>query len=181
MSAQRLAGKVVAIVVDFNFEDMEVMYPKIRLEEEGAEVWVVGGKAGLKYTGKYGYPILSTHGSEAPELARIDALVLPGGFAPDYYRRNSRLRELTTRMMAEGKAVAAICHGPWMLCSARTAEGAPVISGYRATCFEAIKDDVINAGAAYTADKVVVDRGLITAQTPAELTPFCLAIIEQLA
>lgn len=108
-----------------------------------------------------------------------DALLLPGGFSPDYMRRNEKMLSSTVAMYEAGKPVAAICHGPWMMCSARKANGDPIIKGKRATCFCAIKDDVINAGAKYVSNEsCVVDGNLITAQTPADLTPFCKAIIE---
>ena len=84
-------------------------------------------------------------------------------------------------MFEAGKPIAAICHGPWMLCSARKANGDPIVKGKRATSFHAIKDDVINAGAVFVSDEsCVVDGNLITAQTPADLTPFCRAIIDQI-
>ena len=82
----------------------------------------------------------------------IDAIVCPGGFAPDYMRRSPKMLELIVQMIEASKPVAAICHAPWMFCSARFADGTPVIKGYRATCFSAVKDDVINAGGAHTVD-----------------------------
>ena len=182
LGGKRLAGKRVVIFCDFNFEDLEVMYPKIRLEEEGATVVVVGGHpAGTKYTGKFGYPVKSD--MTVADLAKegwetVDALVLPGGFAPDYMRRNPTMLEGVAALVAGKKTpVAAICHGPWMLCSARDGDGLPVVKGRKATAFCAIKDDVVNAGADWSDESCVVDGNLITAQTPADLTPFCHAII----
>lgn len=176
----------MVIFVDFNFEDMEVMYPKIRLEEEGATVLCVGAHdAGMKYTGKYGYPIKSNLKVDELDPATIDALVLPGGFAPDYMRRNAKMLSIIVHCCTTGVPVAAICHGPWMLCSARYADGTPVAAGKRATAFVAIKDDLINAGAEFVDEPVVVDTSstqyglstLITSRTPNDLTPFCQAII----
>ena len=96
-------------------------------------------------------------------------------------RRNKKMLSSTVAMFEAGKPIAAICHGPWMLCSARKANGDPIVKGKRATSFHAIKDDVINAGAVYVSDEsCVVDGNLITAQTPADLTPFCRAIIDQI-
>ena len=114
MPSPRLDGKTVVIFCDFNFEDMEVMYPKIRLEEEGARCLVVGGHpAGMKYTGKYGYPIKSDLCvDDLPPIESIDALILPGGFAPDYMRRNAKMLAAVCAMVAAGKPTAAICHGP---------------------------------------------------------------------
>jgi len=172
----------MAIFCDFKFEDMEVMYPKIRLEEEGIEVVVVGvHPKGTKYTGKFGYPIKSDMNIEDFDHEQFHGLLLPGGFAPDYMRRSQKMLDSTVAMCKAGKPVAAICHGPWMLCSARDENGDPIVKGRRATSFKAVRDDVINAGAIYVDDKsVVVDGNLITAQTPADLTPFCAAIINGL-
>ena len=116
-----LAGKKVAIFVDFSFEDLEVTYPKIRLEEEGAVVHVIGcHPAGTQYKGKHGYPIKSDACIDSVEdAASYAALILPGGFAPDYMRRNAKMLAMASEMLAAGRPLAAICHGPWMLCSAR--------------------------------------------------------------
>merc|ERR1712224_674858 len=182
-----LAGKVVAIFVDFSFEDLEVMYPKLRLEEEGATVQIIGSQpAGTAYKGKHGYPIKSDKRVDDIESSDAwSALILPGGFAPDYMRRSAKMLSLTSAMLAAGKPVAAICHGPWMLCSARRADGTPACKGHRATAFVAVKDDVINAGAEWCDEAVVVSDAtiggtrevVITSRTPADLTPFCHAII----
>lgn len=73
-------------------------------------------------------------------LQDFDVLIIPGGWAPDYWRRDKRFLDLVKTAFDEGKIVAAICHGPWLLCSAK------VLPGKRLTCFHSIKDDVINAG-----------------------------------
>lgn len=178
----RLVDKTIVIFVDFNFEDMEVMYPKIRLEEEGAKVLVVGAHpAGMKYTGKYGYPIKSDLCIDQLSINDVDGLILPGGFAPDYLRRNSNMLQAIVQMVGDGKPTAAICHGPWMFCSARILDGKPVISGRRATSFQAIKDDLINAGATWVDEPVVVDGPIITSRTPNDLTLFCQAVITAVA
>ena len=177
---QRLAGLRVALFCDFKFEDMEVLYPKMRLEEEGATVVVVGvHPAGIIYTGKFGYPCKSdlcvTDGFNHEDY---HGLILPGGFAPDYMRRSDAMLAAVTNFLKQCKPVCAICHGPWMLCSARDAAGTPVIAGKRATCFSAIKDDLINAGAVYVPDEsCVIDGCLITAQTPNDLSAMCCAMI----
>lgn len=111
----------------------------------------------------------------------MDALVIPGGFAPDYMRRNQAMLAAIVSLVARGAPVAAICHGPWLLCSARLADGRPVVEGKRATSFMAIKDDLINAGARWEDEPVVTDGGIITARTPKDLIPFCRAVIEATA
>ncbi|KAJ8598985.1 hypothetical protein CTAYLR_009460 [Chrysophaeum taylorii] len=174
-----LRGKAIAIFCDFQFEDMEVMYPKLRLEEEGAKVLIVGAHpAGIKYTGKYGYPIKSDVQIDA--MGDVDAIVVPGGFAPDYMRRNQAMLKAISTYLAAGKPVAAICHGPWMFCSARNGDGNPVVIGRKCTSFHAIKDDVINAGGLWVDESVVADGNIITSRTPQDLTPFCQAIIAAL-
>ena len=147
-----------------------------RLQEEGAEVIVVGAHpAGQKYTGKYGYPVKSHVNIEEFSSLTVDGLVLPGGFAPDYMRRNKHMLEAITTSIELGKPCAAICHGPWMFCSARFPNGQPVCHQRQCTSFVAIKDDLINAGAQFVDAPVVVDGPLITARTPADLIPFCHA------
>ena len=112
----RLTGKTVAIFCDFQFEDMEVMYPKLRLEEEGAKVVIVGGHPpGTKYTGKYGYPVKSDMHVDAfttELLPTVDGLILPGGFAPDYMRRNAAMLQAIVALCERSVPVAAVCHGP---------------------------------------------------------------------
>ena len=180
LRAQPLAGRTIAILCDFAFEGLEVLYPKIRLEEEGASITVVGiAPAGTKYTGKFGYPIKSDKTIGEVSGSEFDALILPGGFCPDYMRRNAAMLALTSAMVDAKKPVAAICPGPWMLCSARRADGSPVVKGQRCTSFIAIKDDVVNAGGEWVDEAVVVSAdNMITARTPADLTPWCHAIID---
>jgi len=113
------------------------------------QVSVMGAHpAGIKYTGKYGYPVKSDlcvdNMSTTDAVASYDALLIPGGFAPDYMRRNQAMLDLTVAMADAGRVVASICHGPWMLCSARRTDGSPLAKGIRATCFSACKDDLIN-------------------------------------
>ena len=178
---KRLAGKKVAIFIDYQFEDLEVTFPMLRLQGEGAEVVVVGAHpAGQKYTGKYGYPVKSHVNIEEFSSLTVDGLVLPGGFAPDYMRRNKHMLEAITTSIELGKPCAAICHGPWMFCSARFPNGQPVCHQRQCTSFVAIKDDLVNAGAQFVDAPVVVDGPLITARTPADLIPFCHALIEAL-
>lgn len=176
-----LTGRRILIFCDFQFEDMEVMYPKMRLEEEGATCVVAGSHdAGMKYTGKYSYPIKSDVNVKDVDHTTFDGLVLPGGFAPDYMRRSAKMLEIVVAMADAGKPVASICHGPWMLCSARRADGTPVAKGIRATGFVAIKDDLLNAGATFVDAPVVVDGPFITSRTPNDLVPFCHAIIDMI-
>ena len=110
--------------------------------------------------------------------ADFDAVICPGGFAPDYYRRDAAMKKFVAEMHAAGKPIAAICHGPWMLCSVKDASsGKPICSGRKVTAFHAIRDDLENAGAEFVDAAVVRDGNLITSRTPKDLTPFTKAII----
>ncbi len=169
-----LEGKTVLFFVGPQYEDLELWYPKIRLEEEGART-VVAGLGEPTYHGKKGYPVTvdSLVDDLYPEV--YDGLVIPGGYAPDHMRRSEKLLGVTRAIAEAGKPVAFICHAAWVPISAG------LLKGRRATCVRAIKDDVINAGATYVDEAVVVDGNLISSRTPADLPVFCRAIIQALA
>lgn len=170
----RLQGKKIAILCGPDYEDMELHYPRYRLIEEGATITVAGiGPA--EYRGKKGYPI--TVDAQVADLNPndFDAVVIPGGYAPDHMRRSEDLLRFVREIHDQGKVVATICHGPWVTVSAG------IMKGRRATCVPAIKDDVINAGADYTDAPVVVDGNLITSRRPDDLPAFALAIIGAVA
>jgi protease I len=169
-----LKGKRIAILVDNIYQDQEVWYPYFRFKEAGAQVVTVAAKAGETYTSKHGYPITSDATYESVRAADFDGVVVPGGYAPDIIRRHSAANRFVHDMDKQGKLVASICHGPWVLCSAE------VLKGRRATCFFAIKDDVIHAGAKYEDAEVVVDGNLVTSRKPEDLPAFCRAAIEVL-
>lgn len=170
-----LHGKRIAVFVDNMYQEMEVWYPIYRLREAGAQVVTIGAAASETYTSKLGYPCKADLSYEAARANDFDGVVVPGGFAPDHIRRHPLAIEFVRHMNAAGKLVAAICHGPWVLCSAG------VLKGRKATCFFAIKDDVVNAGAHYQDSEVVVDNNLITSRKPDDLPAFCRACIEVLA
>ncbi len=166
-----LSGKRVAILVENLYQEMEIWYPLYRLREAGAEVVTVGPKAGEKYTSKMGYPVHCDKSFTDAVASRYDGVVIPGGYAPDHIRRHASANHFVREMDAQGKLVASICHGAWVLCSAG------MLKGRKATCFFAIKDDVINAGAIYSDCEVVVDRNLVTSRKPDDLPGFCRALI----
>ncbi len=169
-----LKGKRVAILVDIMYQEMEVWYPLFRLKEAGAEVITVGPKAGETYGSKLGYPVQAEIAFSQARAADFDGVVVPGGYAPDHIRRHPEAVQFVRDVNTQGKMVAAICHGPWVLCSAG------VLRGRKATSFFAIKDDVINAGADWCDAEVLVDGKLITSRKPEDLPAFCRAAIAAL-
>jgi len=170
----KLNGVRVAILVEQQYQEMELWYPLYRLREAGCTVTLVGPEAGQNYPSKLGYPAKADQGINDVKAGDFDAMIIPGGFAPDFMRRSEKMVSLVRTAVEQGKVVAAICHGPWMLCSAG------VLRGKRATCFFAIKDDVINAGAHYSDAEVVRDGQIITSRKPDDLPAFVLAILQAL-
>lgn len=169
----RLQGKTILFFAAPHYEDLELWYPKIRLEEEGATT-VVAGLGERTYTGKHGYPVTADRNVDDVYVEEYDGLVIPGGWAPDVMRRSEKLLRITKEMAAAGKPVAFICHAAWVLVSAG------LLRGRRVTCVRAIRDDVVNAGAEYVDEAVVVDGNLISSRTPSDLPAFCRALIASL-
>jgi len=167
-----LQGKRAAVLVEQQYQEMEVWYPAYRLREAGCKVTFVGPEAGATYPSKLGYPAKSDKAAKDVSADDFDILVIPGGFAPDFIRRTEAMIRFVSNMAERGKVVAAICHGPWVLCSTQA------LKGKKATCFFAIKDDVINAGAKYVDEEVVRDGNLITSRKPDDLPAFMQAIIQ---
>ncbi len=170
----KLTGKKVAILLERDYQDMEVWYPAFRLKEEGAAVLLVGTTA-KEYKGKFGYPATADVLIDQLRPADVDAVVIPGGWAPDFLRRFETVLEFVREVHRAGKPVAAICHAGWVLASAG------ILKGKTATSFSAIKDDVVNAGARWVDQEVVVDGNLITARKPDDLPAFCRELIARLS
>ncbi len=170
-----LKGKKVLMFVDHVYEDMELWYPKYRLMEEGAEVCVAGPKAKETYQGKHGYPCISDKSIDEVHAKDFDALVIPGGFAPDQLRRDPKVLSLTQDIFNAHKLVAHICHAGWIPISAK------IVKGFTMTSTPGIKDDLINAGAIWVDQEVVVDRNHITARRPNDLPAFMRAIVSYMA
>ena len=171
---RELEGKRAAVLVEQQYQEMEVWYPVYRLREAGCKVTLVGPESGQTYPSKLGYPAKSDKGAEDVRADDFDLVVIPGGFAPDFIRRTPAMIRLVAEMAEKGKLLAAICHGPWVLCSTKA------LKGKKATCFFAIKDDVINAGANYVDEEVVHDGNLITSRKPDDLPAFMKAIFAAL-
>ena len=169
-----LQGTRVAILVEDLYQDQEVWYPYYRLKEAGAEVVVVGTGSKKEYKGKYGYPITADTPAEQVSASDFDAVIVPGGYAPDILRRYPAVIRLVTEANRQGKVIGAICHAGWVLCSAG------ILRGKTVTCFSAIKDDVVHAGATFVDREVVRDGTLITSRKPDDLPAFMRTIIEAL-
>ena len=171
----RLEGVRVAVLVEDLYENLELWYPVLRLKEEGAEVLIVGPKAGETYKSKEGYPAKADKSAEEISADEVDAVIVPGGYAPDRMRRHEAMVRLVKEAAQKGKIVAAICHGGWILAEA------DVIRGRTVTSFFAIKTDLINAGANWVDKEVVRDGNIVTSRVPSDLPAFMRTIIEALA
>lgn len=165
-----LKGRHIAVLVDINYQEMELWYPVYRFKEAGADVVIAGKEAGKTYTSKLGYPAVADCTIESLNPAKLDALIVPGGYAPDHLRAYPEVLKLVKEMDGKGKIIAAICHAGWVLCSAG------ILKGRRATSYFTIKDDLINAGAKWEDAEVVVDQKLVTSRRPADLPAFCREI-----
>ena len=166
--------RILALVGD-DYEDLELWYPKLRLEEAGAHVTVAGAMQGRTYSGKHGYPCTSDAAIGDMEAADFHGILIPGGWMPDKLRRDEKVLDLVREFSAHGKLVAAICHGGWIPISAG------VYRGVRVTGSPGIKDDLMNAGAIWEDTQVVVDRHHVSSRKPADLPAFMSAIVDLLA
>jgi protease I len=167
-------GQNVLILAADLFEDMELLYPLYRLREEEVDV-TIAGLTPDDVTGKRGHgPLAVDTTVDEVDGSRFDALVIPGGFAPDKFRRSKPVLSLVEAFNAAGKPIAFICHAGWVPISAG------IIKGRRATSVDAIRDDMVNAGADWVDEPCVVDGNLISARTPADLGPWMRAILAAL-
>ncbi len=169
-----LQGKRLAILVEDLYQDQEVWYPYFRLKEAGADVLVVGTNK-KDYKSKHGYPITANVTIDNVSANQFDGVIIPGGYAPDLLRRFPEVLAFVSDMHHQGKLIGAICHAGWVLCST------DILRGKTATCFFAIKDDLINAGATYVDREVVRDGNLVTSRKPEDLPAFLKTIIDVLS
>jgi protease I len=162
----------IAVLVEDGYQVLEVWYPYLRLREEGLETVLVGTGSKNEYKSKEGYPAAAQLSVKDADPKSFSGVVIPGGWAPDFLRRHKEIHQFVKTLFGEGKLVAAICHGGWVLVSAG------VLKGKRVTGFYAIKDDLINAGAQFSDEQVVVDGNLVTSRNPFDLPAFCGEIIQ---
>jgi protease I len=191
---EKLRNRKIAIIIANEFEDIELLYPFLRLSEEGAEVVIIPIMFGSHprpackdkpITGRYGIPVpLGFHKEGIRYAIReinqvkpidFDAIIIPGGFSPDRLRIIKEVIDFIKEAYKKDKIIAAICHGPQLLISAG------IIKGKKCTSYEAVKDDLINAGAKFVDEPAVKDGNVITARVPDDLPEFCQLIIESLA
>ena len=169
---KQLANQQVLIFVGDDYEDLELWYPKLRLEAAGATIILAGLEAGQAYRGKNGYPCVSDRSLHQVSARDFVGVVIPGGWMPDKLRREAQVLNLVRAFDADKKMVASICHGPWINISAG------VVRGVTMTSTPGIRDDLTNAGAKWLDQEVVVDRHHISSRRPADLPAFGEQIVE---
>ena len=169
-----LSGKKVVVLAENMYEDLELWYPLLCLRGTGMSVQVVGTGTAATYTSKHGYPVQVDVAADQVNGKDVDAVIIPGGYAPDYLRRFPAVLQLVRDAFTQGKVVAAVCHAGWVLVSAG------ILKGRTVTSVAAIKDDMVNAGAKWVDQEVVKDGNLITSRKPGDLPAFTDAIIAAL-
>ncbi len=157
--------------LDDIYEDLELWYPKLRLEEAGFATHLAAPDLG-SFAGKHGYPAAADLRLADARSEDFAGLLIPGGFMPDKLRRDAKVLSLTREFFAQGKLVAFICHGGWIPISAK------ILQGRRVTGSRGIKDDLENAGAIWVDEPVVVDGNLVSSRTPKDLAPFAKAMVD---
>ncbi|MDD5069478.1 MAG: type 1 glutamine amidotransferase [Candidatus Omnitrophica bacterium] len=161
----------IAVLVEDYYQVLEVWYPYLRLKEAGIETIFLGPGRKKEYLSKEGYPVAEDVSVCGVNSNDFGGVIIPGGYAPDYLRRSKEIISFVRKINSRGKLVAAICHGGWVLVSAK------VLAGRKVTCFSAIKDDIVNAKAEFVDQDVVVDDNLITSRKPEDLPVFCREIL----
>jgi protease I len=166
-----MQSQTLLAFLDDVYEDLELWYPKYRVEEAGFGMKFAAPELG-NYTGKHGYPAAADLTLAEADSHDFCGLLVPGGFMPDKLRRNAKVLALTREFFEQGKLVAFICHGGWIPISAK------ILKGRRVTGSLGIKDDLENAGALWVNEPVVVDGNLISSRTPRDLAPFGEAMVK---
>ena len=177
--ANELEGKRIAILATDGVEQIELIEPRRALEEAGAEIELLslepGEFQGFDHLDK-GQTFHADKGVSDADPTDYDGLVLPGGVAnPDFLRANEDAVRFVQAFFGQGKPVAAICHGPWTLVEAG------VVEGRKVTSWPSIKTDLVNAGAQWVDEEVVVDRGLVTSRKPDDLPAFNASLVVEFA
>jgi protease I len=170
-----LEGKRIAILAEEDFEDAELMEPLRAMKDAGASVLIVGSGSKRSYKGKRGSAeVTADTTADKVEAGEFDAIIVPGGYAPDKMRLHQPMIDLVRKAHAAGKIIAAVCHGPQLLISAG------IVKGRRVTSWPSVAVDLKNAGAVWVDEPMVRDGNIITSRKPADLPQFDKAIIEAL-
>ena len=159
--------KKILIMLERGVEDSEFIYPYYRFQEEGYKVEVVAPKAKTEYIGKRGGPFMSEFSPNDVHVDDYDAVIIPGGYAPDRMRIHRNLVQIVKDANSKGKVIAAVCHGPQMLIEA------DIVRGKKVTSWPSVRTDLRNAGANVVDEAAVVDGNLVTSRSPADLPDFC--------
>lgn len=170
-----MKNKKILIFVADEYEDLELQYPKFRMLEEGFQIVVAGPKAKETYKGRKGYPCQSDTSFDDVNVNDFAGLIIPGGYAPDKLRKLPKVIDIVKQFNDQGKLIAFICHAGWLPISAK------ILKGVKCTSVVNIKDDMLNAGANWVDEPVVVDRHFVSSRTPEDLPKFLPAIIKQLS
>jgi protease I len=171
----RLEGTRIAYLVEDGFEDLELWVPVMRLREEGAEVRLVGTGRRREHRGKHGLPAQADSSVEEVRAEDFDAVVIPGGWAPDKLRRSEGVKRLVRDAYQQGKVIGAICHAGWVPISAG------IVRGHRATGSEAIRDDLENAGATWVDAPAFRDDPFVWGRVVDDIPAFCRELVEAIA
>ena len=170
-----LEGKRIAILAEEDFEDAELMEPLRVMKDAGANVLIVGSGSKKSYKGNRGSAkVIVDTTADKVEASQFDAIIVPGGYAPDKMRLHEPMIDLVRKAHDAGKLIAAVCHGPQLLISAG------IVKGRRVTSWPSVAVDLKNAGAIWIDEPVVKDGNIITSRKPADLPQFNDAIIEAL-
>lgn len=169
-----LKDKHIAILAEDNYQELELHYPRLRLIEAGARVSVIGAGKDT-YSSSKGYAVTADEDVHDVKAADFDAVVIPGGMAPDKMRTHQAMVEFVQALNDQNKPVAWICHAGWMAASA------DIIRGRKVTSFHSIRDDMVNAGGNWVDEEVVCDGNLISSRTPDDLPAFCRALLRSLS
>lgn len=166
-----MARRRVMILVENQYQELELWYPLLRLREEGIEARLVGASTEEAFLGRHGFPARAEVITSSVSSRDFDGIIIPGGFAPDYLRRFPVVLNLVRECYQQGKLIGALSRAPWVLISA------DIVRGKRITGLFSIKDDVINAGGDFVNLPVVVDGNIVTAQGPEELPLFMKEVL----
>jgi len=170
----RLQGKRIGVFVAEGFEDLEFWVPVMRLREEGAQVRVIG-ISHATVRGKHCLEATPDVVASEMQAGDCDALVVPGGWAPDKLRRDDHVIRLVRECHQQGKVIGIICHAGWVAASAG------IVQGRRVTGSRGIRDDMIHAGATWVDEPAFRDGNLVWGRVVEDIPDFCRELVAALA